>query len=258
MESDMKNKLVIVLLLGAFVLASCGSMPTLSLSTSGQKAADAMELQTIAPEPTEAVLPEGGTYYRDEFDNDINNDWGLKVISGLQSQLIWSQVNGKLRLQTLPPNDTNFVFLNKKHTYKDVIVTAEVENVGPLDNAFSLICRASENGWYEFRISASGYYELLRYDQYKKDEGKDAYTNFLSKRVGSTKIVSGLNRNEFSLSCVGDTISAFVNGEQLYWEKRPLAITDDTYSDGAIGFGFVGYGKELDGTFNWIEATKPK
>lgn len=254
----MKNRLLIVLLLGAFVLASCGSMPALSLGNSGQKAAEAMELQTIAPEPTEAVLPEGGEYYRDEFDDDINNDWGLKVVSGLQKQLIWNQVNGKLRLQTLPPNDTNFVFMNKKHTYKDVIVTAEVENAGPLDNAFSLICRASENGWYEFRISASGYYELVRYDQYKKDEGKDAYTNFLAKRVGSTKIVGGLNKNQFSLSCVGDTISAFVNGEQLYWQKRPLAITDDTYSDGAIGFGFVGYGKELDGTFNWIEATKPK
>jgi hypothetical protein len=121
-----------------------------------------------------------------------------------------------LRLQTLPPNNTNFIFLNKKHTYKDVVVTAEVENNGPLDNALSLICRATDAGWYEFRISPSGSTKLLRFDQYKQDEGKDVYTNFLEKQVGSTKIVSGLNKNQFSLSCVGDTITAFVNGEQLY------------------------------------------
>lgn len=253
----MKNKLLVVLLSATFVLASCGSAPRISLGNGGGNIEEDTELQELQPEPTEAVLPDNGAYFRDEFENDITDDWGLKVVSGLESQLIWSQINGKLRLETLPPNDTNFIFLNKKHNYDDVIVTAEVEDAGPLDNALSLICRATEAGWYEFRISPSGYYELLRFDQYLHDDGKNAYTNFLEKRVGSTKIVSGLNKNQFSLSCVGDTISAFVNGEQLYWEKRPLAIEDDTYSDGTVGFGLVGYGKELDVAFNWIEVSKP-
>lgn len=252
----MKSKLLTVLLLGAFVLASCGAMPEISFG-GGESIEEEMELQEIEPEATEAVLPEESAYFRDEFDDDINEDWGLKVVSGLEDQLIWSQINGKFRLETLPPNDTNFIFLNKKHTYEDVIVTAEVENAGPLDNAFSLICRASESGWYEFRISASGYYELLRFDQYKRDDGGNAYTNFIEKRVGSTKIVSGLNKNEFSLSCVGDVISAFVNGEQLYWKKRPLAIEDETYTEGTVGFGLLGYGKELDVTYNWLDVTKP-
>ena len=61
----------------------------------------------------------------------------------------------------------------------------------------------------------------------------------------------------FSLSCVGDTISAFVNGEQLYYKKRPVAIQDDTYTEGTIGFGILGFGKEYDMTFNWVEAVKP-
>lgn len=253
----MKNKLFIVLLLGAIILASCGSMPTISLGNNSEEIVEEMELQEIQAEPTEAVLPEDTAYFREEFEEDINNDWGLKVVSGLEKQLIWDQNNGILRLQTLPPNDTNFIFLNKKHTYDDVILTAEVENRGPLDNAFSLICRASEYGWYEFRISANGYYELLRFDQYKRDDGDDAYTNFVEKRVGSTKIVSGLNKNQFSLSCVGSTISAFVNGEQLYWEKRPLAIEDNTYGEGTVGFGMIGYGKELDMVYNWVEVSKP-
>jgi hypothetical protein len=214
-----------------------------------------MELQEIKPEPTEAVLPEGNPYYRDELENDINNDWGLKVVSGLESQLIWSQINGKLRLQTLPPNDTNFIFLNKKHTYKDVIVTAEVENAGPLDNAFSLICRASEAGWYEFRISPSGYYELLRFDQYKQDEGKNAYTNFVEKRVGSTKIVGGLNKNQFSLSCVGDT-SGFRQRRTALLKKRPLPIKDDTLAKAPL-VSDSWLRKRRDATFNWSKPVNP-
>jgi len=202
------------------------------------------------------VLPEG-SFFRDDLDDDVNNEWGLRIVSGLEKQLIWSQNNGKLRLQTLGPNDINYIFLNKNRSYKDVIVQAEVENSGPTDNAFSLICRASEDGWYEFRISSAGYYELLRFDQYLRDEGKNAYTNYVERRMGSTNIVGGKGKNVFSLSCSGDIISAFINGEQVYFEKRPLAIEDNTYAEGSIGFGLVGYGRELDVTYNWVEAVKP-
>lgn len=251
----MKIRIFALLLAGAVLLSACGGLPNLGIGNAS-KPAEEIELQEIVAEPTEAVLPEG-TFFRDELDKDISQDWGLRVVAGLEKQLIGTQFNGKYRIQTLGPNDVNFIFMNKRHTYKDVIVQAEVENAGQLDNAFSLICRATEGGWYEFRISSNGYYELLRYDQYKKNEGGNAYTNFIKKRVGSTLIKGGLDKNVFSISCVGDVISAFVNGEQLYWEKRPLAIEDDTYGEGTIGFGFLGYGKALDVTFNWVEAVKP-
>jgi hypothetical protein len=251
----MKTKVFALLLTSVFLLSACNGLPEMNFGGSAA-ATEEIQLQEIKAEPTAAVLSED-TYFRDELENDINDDWGLYVVSGLEKQLVWSQVNGKFRMQTLPPNDVNFVFLNKSHTYDDVIVQAEVENTGQLDNAFSLICRASEAGWYEFRISSSGYYELLRYDQYKKGEGGNAYTNFIEKRVGSALIKGGLDKNIFSLSCVGNLISGFVNGEQLYWEKRPLAIEDDTYGEGKIGFGFLGYGKALDASYNWVEAVKP-
>ncbi len=236
------------------MLASCSTISKLGIG--GESVEEEMDLQDIKAEPTEVTLSES-TFDRYEFEEDPNKDWGLRVISGLEKQLIWNQMGGKLRLQTLPPNDVNFIFLNKDNDYKDVIVQAEVENFGQLDNAFSLICRATEHGWYEFRISSSGYYELLRFDQYKKDEGKNAYTSFTEKRLNSTLIKGGLDKNVFSLSCVDSTISAFINGEQLYFEKRPLAVEDDTYSEGTIGFGILGYGQVLDMTFNWIEAVKP-
>ena len=252
----MKTKIFALILAGAVLLSACGSMPILGNISNAAPTPEDVQLEEIKAEPTEAVLPED-TYFRDDFEKDIAEDWGLRVVTGLEKQLIGTQLNGKYRIQTLGPNDVNFIFMNKKHTYKDVIVQAEVDNVGQLDNAFSLICRATEAGWYEFRISSNGYYELLRYDQYKKDQGKNAYTNFVGIRRGSTQIKGGLEKNVFAISCVGNVISGFVNGEQLYYEKRPLAIEDDTYREGKIGFGFLGYGKVLEATYNWVEAVKP-
>lgn len=251
----MKTKIFALLLAGAVLISACDGLSNLGIGGAG-KTAEEIEIQEIKAVPTEAVVPDA-TFFRDELEKDINEDWGMRVVSGLEKQLVWTQISGKVRMQTLPPNDVNFIFLNKKNNYKDVIVQAEVENAGPIDNAFSLVCRATEAGWYEFRISSSGYFEVLRYDQYKKNEGDNAYTSFIERRVGSALIKGGLDKNVFSLSCVGNVITAFVNGEQLYWEKRPLAFEDDTYGEGTIGFGFLGYGKELDATFNWVEAVKP-
>lgn len=250
----MKKNIMLILLLGAALMSACGELPTLNVG--GQKAADELGLKEIVPIPTAATIPDGA-FFRDDMDEDINKNWGMRIISGLEKQLLWGQANGKLRLQTLPPNDTNFAFLSKSQGYDDVIVQAEVENVGPTKNAFSLICRANPAGWYEFRISPDGYYELLRFDQYKKDEGKAAYTNLQDRRYNSTKINGGLDKNVFAISCIGDEISAYINGEQLYWNKRPLLVEDKFHKDGAIGFGLLGYGDSLDVNFNWVEAVRP-
>jgi hypothetical protein len=247
----MKLKTIFGIILAAVLFASCNVAPKVSPNQSS-------DIQTTAlkAEPTESVLSDD-IILRDEFEDDINKNWGMKVVSGLEDQLIWSQTNGKFRLEIQPPNDTNFAFFRKDASYSDVIVQAEVENYGQLDNAFSLMCRASDAGWYELRISSQGYYELLRYDQYLAEEGKNAYTNFVESRIGSTLINSGLDKNVFALSCQGNQLKVFINGEQVYYDKRPLTVEDNTYNSGTIGFGALSYGKEVDVTFNYIETLKP-
>jgi len=247
----MKKKTLFGIIMIALLVTACNVSPQANGSTNGD-----METMELKAEPTESVLSDD-VILRDEFGDDINKNWGMKIVSGLEEQLLWSQENGRFRLQLLPPNDTNFVFLRKDANYKDVIVQAEVENYAQLDNAYSLICRATDAGWYELRISSQGYYELLRYDQYLADQGKNAYTNYFEKRLGSTLINSGLEKNVFALSCEGNQLKVFINGEQVYVDKRPLTIEDDTYTEGTIGFGALGYGKEVDITFNYIETVKP-
>ena len=247
----MKIKTLFGIMLVILLLAACKVTPNTPATQNDEPLTS--ELQ---PEPTESDISED-LILRDEFDEDINNNWGIKVVSGLEDQLIWSQSNGKFRLEIQPPNDTNYAFFRKDASYSDVTVQAEVENYGQLDNAFSLMCRATEAGWYELRISSQGYYELLRYDQYLADEGKNAYTNFVENRIGSTLIKSGEEVNVFALSCEGDHLKVFINGEQVYYDKRPLTIEDTTYSEGTIGFGALSYGKEVDVTFDYIETLKP-
>lgn len=247
----MKIKTVFGIILIVMLLAACRVTPN---TTATQNSAPLTS--DLQPEPTGSVLSDD-LILRDEFDDDINKNWGMKIVSGLENQLIWSQTNGKFRLEIQPPNDTNYAFFRKNTSYRDVIVQAEVQNYGQLDNAFSLMCRATEAGWYELRISSQGYYELLRYDRYLADEGKNAYTNFVQTRVGSTFIKGGEETNVFALSCQGTQLKVFINGEQVYYDKRPLTIEDTTYSEGTIGFGALSYGKEVDVTFNYIETLKP-
>jgi hypothetical protein len=247
----MKIKTILGIMLVVLLLAACKVTPSAATKQDAEPLTS--ELQ---PEPTESVLSED-LIMRDEFDEDINNNWGIKIVSGLEDQLIWSQSNGKFHLEIQPPNDTNYAFFRKDTSYRNVTVQAEVENYGQLDNAFSLMCRATEAGWYELRISSQGYYELLRYDQYLADEGKNAYTNFVESRIGSTLIKSGEDVNVFALSCEDDQLKVFINGEQVYYDKRPLTIEDTTYPEGTIGFGVLSYGKEVDITFNYIETLKP-
>lgn len=249
----MKIKTVFGILLVVLLLAACKVTPNTAATQNSNSEPLTSELK---PEPTESVLSED-LILREEFDDDINKNWGIKIVSGLEDQLIWSQTNGKFRLEIQPPNDTNFAFFRKDTSYDDVIVQAEVENYGQTDNAFSLMCRASEQGWYELRISSQGYYELLRYDQYLADEGKNAYTNFVEKRIGSTLIKTGEDTNVFALSCQEDQLKVFINGEQVYADKRPLTVEDTTYSEGTVGFGVLSYGKEVDVTFNYLETLKP-
>jgi len=247
----MKKKTILGIILVAALLASCNV--TQNLSSVQSSAPQTSELKA---QPTESVLSED-IIILDEFEGNINDDWGMQIVSGLEDQLIWSQSNGKFRLEVQPPNDTNFAFFRKDTSYENVIVQAEVENYGQLDNATSLMCRASDAGWYELRISSQGYYELLRYDKYLADEGKNAYTNFVEGRIGSTLINSGLDKNVFALSCVDNQLTVFINGEQVYKDKRPLAIEDNTYLEGTVGFGVLSYGKEVDITFNYFETLKP-
>lgn len=213
-------------------------------------------LDTVKPISTAEILSQS-TNFRDDLSNDISRDWGLKIISGLEKQLIWSLGSGHLRFELLKGNDTNFVFLHKNKKYRDVIVQAEIIPLESTSAFASVICRASDRGWYEFRINSVGHYQLLKFDQYLKDEGKNAYTDLIGGQLRSPLVKTGVATNLLAISCVGNEIKAFINNEQIIKDRRPLVITDSTYSDGTFGFGISSNGFSTDISFNYIETLRP-
>ena len=244
----MKTKLIVIMLL-AGLLAGCKSQPGETTTKSG--------LELVEVEPlTGEELPESSSY-REDFDKDISGDWGLKVVSGLEKQVSWTMENSRFRVK-IPAvaNDTNFIFLNTDKNYEDIVVQAEVEYLQSSDSFVSVICRASDEGWYEFRINGQAYYQVMKFDTYRQSQGENAYTN-LEVQLRNPLINTGKATNQFAISCVGDQITVFLNGEQVFKDGRPMVLEDSDYQEGAIGFGISSDGSSADVSFNWVEALKP-
>jgi hypothetical protein len=243
----MKIKSIILFsLMTVLVLAACAVSP----------GAGGMTLETIKPVATAETLTQN-SIFRDDLSADISKGWGLKVISGLEKQLIWSQDSSQFRIKLLSGNDTNFVFINKTKSYQDVVVKAEGRYLESSSAYMSVICRASSKGWYEFRINSQGFFQLLKFDQYLKDQGKNAYADLIGGQLRSTLVKTGKAINQFALSCKGKELKAFINNEQVSKDLRPLVIEDSSFSDGGIGFGVSSNGNAADLSYNFIETLRP-
>lgn len=246
----MKIKTIGFIVIFALILAACDGLPSPS-QPSG------LDLEEIQPVPTSESLPKNVVFH-EEMDKDITADWGLKVVSGLENQLLLSQESSRVRIELLPnPNDATFIFLNKQKNYKDVVVQMEVEYLESSNSYVGVICRATEKGWYEFRINNQCYYEVLKFDQYLKDQGKNAYENLAREQLRSALINPGKNKNIISLSCVGNQLKAFVNGEQVFKSHLPLVLEDDDFKEGTIGFSVAAFGSSTDISIDWVETLKP-
>jgi hypothetical protein len=245
----MKTKFLTVLCLSTLLaMAACNTLI-------GASKTDGMSLETLKPISIAESLTQNANF-RDDLNNDISKDWGLKIIYGLENQLIWSQEDGQIRLELLPGNEADFAFFNKGNNYEDVIVQVEARYLESSASYVSVICRASEKGWYEFRINSQGYYEVLKFDQYLKNQGKNAYTSLIGEVLRSPLVKTGKEINRLALSCSGNQLKAYINNEQVFKDRRPLEISDDSFSDGTIGFGVIGNGKSADLSINYIETLK--
>jgi hypothetical protein len=121
----------------------------------------------------------------------------------------------------------------------------EVRNSGDFVNFITLVCRYSDDGWYEFNINSGGFYELFRYDS--------ANNNFVSLYDGgSTAINTGLDSNVFTAICEGNEFSLLIYG------RETRTITDNRYTSGLAGFSASSLvTSNVNVEFEWIEISAP-
>jgi len=184
---------------------------------------------TSTPQPVESVVPTQPPieqYFTEEFDSD-NGFWDLNVVKNADtsdpSKASGGISNGTFDFTIDGKNLTIYSFYTP-YEYEDVKIDLLVENRGTNDNQINIICRATENGWYEFSIANSGLYVIFAVDENGYRKLHDG---------GSTKIKAGKEFNEYSVICKDRTLSLYINGV----ETRVFEEDEYAFSQGLVGVG---------------------
>lgn len=130
----------------------------------------------------------------------------------------------------------------------DMLVKAATDNVGNVrNNNISVVCRATDEGWYEFSISSSGLWWIYKYDAVTGE--------YLSLIQGG---VPNYNKNitdhVIAASCIGDELTFYYDGTAL----KNGQVNDNTFREG--GFGVSVYADNLPDVeveFDWFEVEVP-
>lgn len=155
-----------------------------------------------------------------------------------------SYQNSRVYIQVDAADTTAYMVYNE-FVPADVRVDTVVETVfGTNRNNISLLCRASDQGWYEFSMNSGGYWYIWKYDN-------ESYTELA--RGASKAINMQKAQNELTATCIGTELSFYVN------QTKMGSVKDNRFKDaGQVGvsvstFDIPGVGIEFD----WFVASVP-
>ena len=191
------------------------------------------------------------TEIEEKFEGDIFEEgWESRVLIGNPDGNYLNQNRKRLSF-TLPATEAFVMLVNQEVPFSDVHVEGTFDNLRSTQATAAVMCRYSEDGWYELRIGLSGNeagsYKLMKYDAYLKDQYKNPYVLLHPgmDRYMTGDIQLGPNKkNTIGLVCNGDEFRVFINGKEQF-PKKNGKITDDQFEEGASGFSIQSYGKGI-------------
>ncbi len=259
MNANKPNRWLAALLALALATLACGALsggggatetpPKPRVPTQTTKAAaptaEAEATATKAPRPTptpQPALPSptpppgpGDIVYFTDFD-DLD-DW-TKIFALPETDNYTAEIQqGKLYIQVDDRSTTIYAFHDLDLGQPDVQIDADVETVaGPNRNNISLVCRVTDDGWYEFSMNSGGFWFIWRFDE-------DGFTKLAEG--GSTAINLQKSKNHLTAICQGDTLTLYVNDEEVG------STSDGKFTEGQVGvsvttFNIQGAGVEFD------------
>jgi hypothetical protein len=198
--------------------------------------------------PTTEAAPAAQDFFTDEFDgsNDINN-WTYWINYGDANGVSLNVDNGQLIVRHESLDTSVYVFYTP-YTYSDVILELESENRGKNNNNISLVCRYNDQdqSWYEFSIANNGLYWI-----YAVTDGK--YNELFSG--GSNLINQGKELNVYTVGCVGDVLTLFINGK----EARTLQDKKYKLQEGLVGLNVTSFNvTPIEVAFEYFTIAPPK
>jgi hypothetical protein len=167
--------------------------------------------------PAGADVP-SGVLFQDDF-SDPSSGWDqVNEVEG-----ITDYTNGVYRM--LVNTDNTDIWANPSLNFTDTVTEVEATKVGgPDDNDLGLICRyQDESNFYFFIISSDGFYGIA-----KVSDGEQVLVGLESMEY-SEAINQGNNTNRLRADCIGQTLTLYVNDQQL------LQVTDAQFGSGDVG-----------------------
>ncbi len=170
---------------------------------------------------------EAPAFFTEEFDGDLGN-WSYWVNYGDENGVSLSADRSKLNV-LLNSLDTSVYIFYDPYIYSDVVLEMQAENTGRNNNNVSLVCRYDENRetWYEFSIANNGLYWIYAFD--------GGYQELFSG--GSKMIKQGKDTNVYTVGCIGNTLSLYINGQ----EERTIQDKAYGFKEGQVGFNVTSF-----------------
>jgi len=184
----------------------------------------------------------GDYFFTTDFDNSDN--WYTFSVPKTDNYDA-SLDNSTLYLEVNDVDTTVYALYDMDLAPSDVRIDAGVETVsGPNRNNISLVCRATDSGWYEFSMNSGGYWYIWKYDN----------QDFTMLNSGASNAINLQKaKNELIATCIGIDLTFYVNGT-----KMGSARDNQFKGGGQAGvsvstFDIPGAGVEFD----WFSATVP-
>ncbi len=243
-----KNFVVVIVLLA--VLSACGSpaQPTAVVSTQAPAVVQPTEIPpTAAPSPTAGPQQ----YFTENFDENLS-DWSTvymppdSTLSTTPIDKVSTAIKDGFFEFDIEGTYVGAFSVYKPFEYKDVRIDTRVENHGNNTNDVALMCRYSQDGWYEFNIESSGLY-FFNYISISKD----GRTHIAQLAEGGSKIIRQ-DVNEYGMACQGASISMIINGSPVKTFKDNNLISGEVAIQ---GFSLQRLPVKL--YFDWVKISQP-
>jgi hypothetical protein len=191
-------------------------LPTLNPSAP----TEIVETPTEAPTEGPTITPTPSTFI-DDFATDT---WGdPKAVTNPPPQYTKIYVEDNHLFFQINDQSTYIYKFAPPSFGPNVTVEVTTENFGQLLNNVALVCRASDLGWYEFRVSNSRTIEVYRYDPSLKAQYKNPYRAIRSRSPSDA--ILNTQPNKIKISCNGADLSLTINGKSV-WSGQDKTLTE--------------------------------
>jgi len=199
------------------------------------------ETNLLGPAPTPAAER---IIYSTDFArlDDLNPYWertDLGVIGIPGSPILFGGPGGEVSPHT-------YLYINDFDPAADVEISADIHPVYLFRRG--LVCRYSEDGWYEaFHLSDGKDNPVILVRKQRDEQGK--FTG--ADTILGVVYVGSQSQVNLTLTCIGNQISVKLNGEQI------LSAEDNTWTSGRYGFLFIDnpYGNPRSAMLNYAVRT---